>query len=158
MFVYLTHNTNLMNNPTTFNGTEILKDIREKETLLKELGEKYRSTEFEIQELKRLNAANITIQWKESIKNCLEQEASQSSYFLKTPAFISNCVAWTYGVELTRDIKNKIATTLSFMFNQGAIGRIQHNGKTFYGMPKFFKTDLVTLKRDYADWIEDLIP
>lgn len=147
-----------MFNPTTFNSTEILKEIREKESLINELTEKFHATKFELGELKRINAANTTIQWKESIKNCLTDESIQSSYFLKTPAFISNCVSWTYGVELTRDIKNKIATTLSVMFNQGLIGRVSHNGKTYYGLDKFFEKDMTTLKKKYAEWVEDLIP
>lgn len=146
-----------MKSPTTFNGTKILEEIREKQSQVQELEEKLNSTIFELQELQRINAANITIHWKESIKNCLEAESHQTSYFLKTPAFVSNCVAWDHGVPLTRDIKNKIATTLSIMFNQGLIGRIQHNGKTYYGILKYFKSDLITLKREYADWVEDLL-
>lgn len=145
-----------MLNPSTFNATEILKEIRDKEMLLQELDEKYRAAQFELQELKRINAANITIQWKESIKNCLESEPEEPGYFLRTPAFISNCVAWTYGVEITRDIKNKIATTLSLMFNQGLIGRVNHNGKTYYGLSKYFKNDLTTLKKEYSTWVESL--
>lgn len=146
-----------MNAPTTFNGTKIIEEIRAKEVEIQILEDKLQSTLFKLQELKRINAANITIQWKESIKKCLEIESTETGYFLKTPSFISNCVAWTHGVELTRDIKNKIATTLSIMFNQGFIGRIQHNGKTYYGISKYFKSDLTTLKRDYIDWVKDLI-
>ncbi len=146
-----------MGYPTSVNTAKILEDIRAKESLIERLDEELRTAQYDLQELKRINAANTTIQWKESIKNCLEIEAEQTSYFLKTPAFISECVAWTHGVELTRDIKNKIATTLSVMFNQKLIGRIQHNSKTYYGLSKYFKTDLITLKREYTDWVEDLI-
>ena len=145
-----------MANPTTFNSTEILKEIRAKEDLLVELQVQYNNTEFRLKELRRINAANITIQWKESIKNCLDYSLDNPNYFLRTPAFISDCVAWTYGVELTRDIKNKIATTLSIMFNQGLIGRIKHNGKTFYGNSKFFESDMETLKKKYIEWVDKL--
>lgn len=146
-----------MTNPTTFNSSKVLEEIRAKEKELQDLDNAYNKAVFELQELKRINAANITIPWKESIKTCLIDEKVQSTYFLKTPAFIANCVAWTYGVEVTRDIKNKVATTLSIMFNNGEIGRIQHKGKTYYGEAAFFKTDMVTLKREFADWVEDLM-
>lgn len=147
-----------MSNPTTFNAAEILKEIRKKEDELQNLDEQYRAVLFELQKLRRVNAANITIQWKESIKNCLGSEPEEPGYFLRTPAFISNCVAWEHGVEITRDIKNKIATTLSLMFNQGLVGRIQHNNKTYYGLPKYFKNDLTTLKKEYSSWVESLMP
>lgn len=149
-----------MNSPTTFNGTKTLKEIREKEALAKELTEKLSSVNFDLQELRKLNAANITIQWKESINVCVELDADNPGYFLKTPAFISNCVAWNHGVEVTRDIKNKVATNLSQMFNQKLIGRIDHNGKTYYGDKKFFKPNkekLTVLNKEYVSWIEDLI-
>lgn len=150
-----------MNSPTTFNGTKTLKEIREKEALVKELTEKLSSANFDLQELRKLNAANITIQWKESINICVELDADSPGYFLKTPAFISNCVAWNYGVEVTRDIKNKVATNLSQMYNQKLIGRIDHNGKTYYGDKKFFEPDkkgaLIILKDKYKGWVKDLI-
>src|ERR1035438_3294019 len=119
-----------MSNPTTFNKTEILKEIREKEDQLQRLLAEYNNTEYKLKELRRINAANTTIQWKESIKNCLDYslENENKNYFLRTPAFVATCVAYKYGVELTRDIKNKISTTLSIMFHQSAIGRMQHNG------------------------------
>ena len=142
--------------PTTFNSAKILEEIRLKEQEYNELNTNLNRVAFELQELKRLNAANITIRWKEAVKQCIFQESVQPMYFLKTPAFISNCVAWTYGVDVTRDIKNKVATTLSIMFTNKELGRIQHNGKTYYGETKFFKPDLVTLKREFKEWVEDL--
>ncbi len=41
------------------------------------------------------------------------------------------------------------------MFNQKQLGRIQHDGKTYYGKPQFFKNNMVTLKPEYSNWVED---
>lgn len=147
-----------MSSPIAFNASKMLEDIRKKEALIEELEDKLHTATFELQELQRVNAANITIQWKESIKKCLEIEVDEKPFFLKTPAFISGCVAWSYGVPLTRDIKNKVATTLSVMFNQKLIGRIQYSSKTYYGNAHYFKNDLETLKKDYVEWINELKP
>lgn len=136
--------------------TDIISDIRKKERTIEFMEKEVAKMKFELQQLKQLNANTVSIQWKGSSQWCLEVDAHNPSYFLKTPAFVAKCIAWKHAVEVTRDIKNKIATTLSTMFNQGLIGRIQHNGKTYYGIPKFFKGDMTTLKREYQNWLEDL--
>ena len=146
-----------MDNAITFNRSESLKKTFEKQLLVEQLKEQLSQAEYDLQELKKANAANISIQWKESIRWCLESSSNDSSYFIKTPSFISDCVVWKHGVEVTKDIKNKIATTLSLMFNQGEIGRIQKNGKTYYGLAKFFKKDMISLKAEYVDWFNDLL-
>lgn len=148
-----------MANPTVFNAKESIKEVHEKEKEINDLEKRLSALIYDVQEMRKNNAANISIPWKDSIKDCLYTEKGAPdypNYFLKTPAFISNCVAWTYGVELTRDIKNKIASTLSFMFKEGAVGRIQHNGKTYYGLPQFFKDDLVTIKKEFQNKIAEL--
>jgi hypothetical protein len=147
-----------MISPITFNANKILEEIRTKEDLIYDLNEKLSAAKYELEELQKINAANITIQWKESIKKCLLSDNDEKYCFLQTPAYVSNCVAWTHGVNLTRDIKNKVSTTLSIMFNQSLLGKIQHNGKTYYGNPKYFKSDLITLKEKYVEWIRELAP
>ncbi len=137
-------------------STDILSEINAKEQEVKELEANLAKTKFELQELKRINAANVTIGWKESIKWCLNVDAENPFYFVKTPAFVAKCIASKHGVEITRDIKNKISTTLSIMFNQGLIGKINHNGKSFYGIAELFKKDLITLKPDYAKVVDEL--
>lgn len=146
-----------MTNPTVFNATKILQEIREKEDKLTNLQDEMNKTSFELQELKRINSSNINIRWKEAVKQCIHDEKVNSSYFIKTPTFISNCIAWTYGIEVTRTVKNNVASTLSLMFTNGEVGRIQQNGKTYYGETRFFKPDMVTLKKEYSDWVEDLV-
>lgn len=135
---------------------DILSEINAKEKQVKELETTLAKTKFELQELKRINAGNVTIGWKESIKWCLTVDINNGYFFVKTPAFVAKCIASKHGVEITRDIKNKISTTLSIMHNQGLIGRLQHNGKSFYGMPELFKKDLVTLKPENAKIVDEL--
>jgi hypothetical protein len=142
----------------------LLPLIREKENLIfnkqamiNTLQQQLENDKVELQHLQKQVAQNTTFQWKHSITWCLDVDSKNPSYFLKTPAFVSKCVTYKYGVQNTRDIKNKIATTLSLMFNQKQLGRIQHKGKTYYGKPHFFKNDMVTLKPEYRNWIEDLL-
>jgi hypothetical protein len=137
--------------------------IREKETLVSRLTAQISNLEKELSQheselnyLKKKNAETIVIRWKESIKWCLEVDADNPYYFIKKPLFVSKCIAKKHGVEITTDIKNKISTTLSIMFNQGLIGRIQYNGASYYGLPKFFKKNLTELKEEYKDKLEML--
>lgn len=137
-------------------ANDILSEIKSKEEQVKELEAILAKTKFELQELKRINAGNVTIGWKESIKWCLSVDIDNSYFFVKTPAFVAKCIASKHGVEVTRDIKNKISTTLSIMHNQSLIGRVQHNGKSFYGMPELFKKDLVTLRPENIKIVDEL--
>lgn len=136
---------------------DLLSQIQDKESMIRELESQLAKSKFELQELKRQNAEVTTIHWKDSIRWCLEVDASNPLYFIKTPAFVAKCIAQKHGVEITRDIKNKISTTLSIMFNAKEIGRIQHQSKTFYGLSKFFEGEnLDELKAEYKDKIDKL--
>lgn len=135
---------------------DYLKDIKEKEELIAKSESELAKQKFELQELKRLNASTITIQWKESVKWCLSVDQGNLKYFIKTPAFVAKCIAQKHGVDVTRDIKNKIATTLSAMFNAKLIGRISYEGKTYYGLPEIFEKDLTTLKAVYSNYLSQL--
>lgn len=134
----------------------LLTKILAKEQEIIELTNKLADAKYELVKMKQENAENIVIRWKESINWCITVDSDNPYYFIKTPAFISKCIAAKHGVEITRDIKNKIATNLSQMFNQGLIGRIQHGGASYYGLTKFFKNDLVTLKKEYETFLDRL--
>jgi hypothetical protein len=156
-------NTNLMNATKNTSFAEnlyqgdILTEINKKEESIKALEDQLSRQRFELQELKRKNAANTTIRWKESIRWCLEVDSDNAFFFIKNPAFVAKCIASKHGVEITRDIKNKISTTLSTMFNAGEIGRVQYKGNTYYGLTKFFEGEtLESLKTKYVDRLEDL--
>lgn len=148
-----------MPNPAYFNSAEAIKNVHDKETEIYELEKKLNNLINEVQVLKKKNAESISIPLKQSVLDCLEIEKDRQDfpqYFLKTPTFISNCVAWCYAVDVNTDIKNKIASTLSFMFKEGIVGRIKHNNKTYYGLAKFFEKDLVTVKKKYQNNVAQL--
>lgn len=137
-------------------GDDLLTKIKEKEKAIKTLEQELAQHRFQLQEMRRVNAESVTIKWKESIKWRLSVDAGSPYFFIKTPAFVSKCIAQKHGIEITRDIKNKIATTLSIMHNQKLIGRIHYNGSSFYGLPDFFNEDLITLKEEYKERLNTL--
>jgi hypothetical protein len=101
----------------------------------------------------------IPIKWRESVRWCIEIDSKNPSYFLKSSQSVYNCVAFKHNIEaITPDIKNKIATTLSMLFNEGKeIGRLTLNGIHYYGMKEFFKDNLIELKDEYKKNLDRLI-
>lgn len=141
---------------TLFDG-DVLTKIKDREKVIIDYRNKIAQYEFEVQQLKRFNAENTIIRWKDSIKWCLEVDKENPFYFIKNTAYVAKCIANKHGVEITRDIKNKISTTLSVMYNQKEIGRIQYNGNTFYGLPEFFEAEnLDVLKKEYQAGLDNL--
>lgn len=132
----------------------LLDQIMEKEKLISELENQLSKEKYELIRMKEQNAQDVVIRWKESINWCITVDSENPYYFIKTPTYISKCIASKHGVEVTRDIKNKIATNLSQMFKQKLIGRIQHGGASYYGLTKFFKNDRITLKKEYEPLLE----
>lgn len=99
----------------------------------------------------------VSIKWRDSIKWCLEIDSGNWRYFLKTTAGVYKCIAYKNRIELTPDIKNKIAITLSLLYKDKVIGRIMYNGSYLYGLPKFFNDDLTELKEEYKSGLDKLI-
>lgn len=99
----------------------------------------------------------IVIKWRRSIEWCLEVDSQNKKYFLKNSPGVCNCIAFKHKVDLTPDIKNKIATTLSMMFRDQLIGRLLIDGTYYYGLPTFFEKDLKTLKKEYLKDVKQLI-
>lgn len=146
-----------MNISELYDPAQAITKIREQETSVRDLEARLSAAKFTLQELIRINTENTNIPLKESAVWCLTVDSENPSYFLKTPVFVSKCIAYKHGVELTRDIKNKIASTLSLMYSQGEVGRIAINGKNYYGLAKFFKAGNMTeLKNEFKPWTEDL--
>lgn len=145
---------------TELDRPERLERIKAQETKINGLQATIEAAKFELQEMKRINAIGLNIQWQDSVKWCMELNTDVPAYFIKTPAFFSECIAIKHGVEITRDMKNKISTTLSVMFNKGLAGRIEKGTQTYYGSPTFFKKDkegrLTELKSMYKEWSNKL--
>jgi len=105
-------------------------------------------TEAELKHLRSLNTAQTNIKWREAIIHCLEVDADTKSFALKSAMSVSNCIVKKYAISVDRDTKNKIATTLSFLFNNGKIGRTLDS---YYGLLIFFEDDRTTLKSEYSE-------
>lgn len=111
----------------------------------------------ELSYLKNKRAESITIKWRESIMWCLSVDVKNPFYFIKSSVGVHKCIAYKHSIEITADIKNKIATTLSMMFKeQKHIGRIEHNGTFYYGLKELFEDDYVTLKKEYRKKMKEL--
>lgn len=78
------------------------------------------------------------LKWREEIRHCLKNRKE-----LLSSAEISNCVCIRHDTEPNRNIKLKVGTTLSMMFNEGEIGRYIPDGlKDYrYGLGEFFNKD-----------------
>lgn len=97
------------------------------------------------------------IKWRDSIRWCLEIDADNSSYFLKNSVAVYKCIAFKHGIDISSDIKNKIATTLSMLFKErDEVGRISYNNTFYYGVSKFFKEGLTELKNEYINDLKKL--
>ena len=123
--------------------------IKEKELAIYELENKL--------SLAKKTRPDVTIKWRDSVKWCLEIDSKNFRYFLKSAAGVYKCIAFKHKVDITPDIRNKIATTLSLMFKEGTIGRILHNNTHYYGLKEFFNDDLTDLKDEFKKDIERLI-
>lgn len=97
--------------------------------------------------------SKLNISWQVFIQQCLETR--KDFYALKTPAQISTCISINFGFAPTREMKNNIATTLSNLFYDEKIGRISINNKSYYGLSKYFNSDLTTLKPKYISFEDD---
>lgn len=61
---------------------------------------------------------NVSIKWRESIRWCLEVDSENWRYFLKNTSAVYKCIVYKHKVDLTADIKNKIAVTLSALYKE----------------------------------------
>ena len=96
--------------------------------------------------------SKLNISYQPLILKCLE--IGKDFYSLKTPIQVADCVTINFGIEASREMKNNIATNLSMLFRDSKVGRIEINGKNYYGLPMYFNNDLETLKSKYASYIE----
>jgi len=100
---------------------------------------------------------NVSIKWRESIRWCLEVDSENWRYFLKNTSAVYKCIVYKHKVDLTADIKNKIAVTLSALYKEKIIGRIEYNGMHLYGLTKFFNDDLTDLKEEHKSGLDKLL-
>lgn len=112
--------------------------------------------EVDVKHLRSLNTAQTNIKWREAIIHCLEVDEGSKLFTLKSAMSVSNCIVKKYAISIDRDTKNKIASTLSFLFTNGKIGRTKE--ASYYGLLKFFEDDRTTLKPKYSYLAETTKP
>ena len=125
-----------------------VENIKALELQYEETEKKQRALKTEIDYQK----TRLNIQYYPLVLDCLN--VGKDLYSLKTPIQVANCVALNFGIEASREMKNNIATTLSMLFRDSKIGRIDINGKNYYGLAQYFNADLETVKSKYQSYVE----
>ena len=144
----LSFNSDILQSPN------LIPEIRKrKEELSKIEIERHRIlTELNI--LTAHHESQIKIHWREEIRRCLKNRIGNS--VLINSNAVAQCVAYRNELTINRNIKLKIATTLSMMYREGEIGRTEKEKDSdyFYGNKELFQKDLKTLKKDVLKNVE----
>lgn len=102
----------------------------------------------------------ISIEYRKSIMWCLEVDAGSRHYFLKSKEGLVKCVQFKHKAKLTAKQNNAFGSVLSILFKDGKIGRIEHFGMYFYGLPEMFEKDndglFTILNKKYSAYLPDL--
>lgn len=104
---------------------ELKKEITKTTILLRELKTKLKL-------LQHTQSSDIGIKWVVEIKECLN---------LLQPLTISDIIkniTKKYKTTEDRNIRNKVATTLSRLHKDGTINKIEERGTPLYGYPEAF--------------------
>ncbi|TCD13948.1 hypothetical protein EZ456_24870 [Pedobacter psychrodurus] len=111
-----------------------------REELIEHFNYKLRFAEIEVESFRKILAylnekptSSINLKWREEVRHCLNKRKS-----ILSSNEISECVCIRHNVEPDRNIKLKIATTLSKMFDEGEIGRSGNNRDYKYGLKELF--------------------
>lgn len=146
-------------------ATSVMSDIKnqiaEKENSIAALKDKLHMEKAALDLLRKKESDGANIKWRESIIWCLKVDLNKPRFYVKTPVYISACISKKHQIEINKDVKNKIATTLSTMFNRRLIGKMEKDGKSYYGILEIFEKDsegnYTILKSKYSAWAENLM-
>lgn len=140
---------------------ENIIQIRELEQKIEEVKKTERYLAADLQSLKEQRKNNIKIPLRPSALWCIEIDADNPRFFLKSVEGVSKCISYKHSIEIDTPLRNKIATTLSWLFNNKMIGRYSINGVSYYGLLRFFGKDdkglYTELKQEYLKDIEVLV-
>jgi hypothetical protein len=140
---------------------ENIKQIRQLEQQIEEVKKKERHLSADLASLKEERQKNIKIPLRPSAMWCIEIDADNPKFFLKSVEGVSKCIGYKHSIEIDTPMRNKIATTLSWLFNNKLLGRFSINGISYYGLIEFFikdKNGLYTeLKQKYLRDLEVLV-
>jgi len=137
-------------------GDPLAKEIEEINRTIETKASEIAELEGKLNRFKTERAA-LPIKWRHSTLWCLAVDEKNRRYFLKTTPGVYKCVAFKNQIDVTPDMKNKVAVTLANLFKDGKIGRIYHNGTYYYGLRKFFTEDLTQLKDEYLSDLDKLV-
>jgi hypothetical protein len=139
-----------------FEADPVAKEI---DAINNEISEKQRELYNLQDKLNRFKTerGDIKIPWRQSALWCLDVDKNNPHYFLKSASGVYKCVAYKNKVDITPDMKNKVAVTLAALYNADKIGRIYHCGNHYYGLLEFFKDGKDELKEEYKQQLVKLI-
>lgn len=114
---------------------KILFDFKRKATFLRR--------KIKDNNLGDINAYSLSLTniiWRNEIRNWFKVSNAKHQFYLATTNEIVSCLAYRKGLKINRDIKVKISTSLSSMFQEGKIGRVtgQSGRNHLYGYKRVF--------------------
>lgn len=131
----------------------LIAQIKEKEDTIQTIELDLARLKEELDFLRQTHADSVNIKWRDEIRSSLkgpEEQAIFTSYDV-----IVNSIETKYHLKASRKIKNSIITTLSLMFKERSIGRVEVNSIYYYGFNELFTdNDLTVVKEEYSQLFE----
>lgn len=128
--------------------TPLIEEIEKHEVELNQAELHAASIKGELEMLKKKHAESLVIKWRDEIRGCMRR-VDNGDYLFVTAQQIIECIEYKNSIVADRNIKNKVATTLSIMHKEGEIGRIESPDGSIYGHKTLFNNDLKTAKKQY---------
>ncbi len=126
----------------------LVNQIKETEAKILNVEQELALLKVELEHLRQKHADSIVIPWGDEIKKCMRGFDGQlifTSYEVVLGYFETR-----YDIIASRKVKNSIITTLSEMFQDGVIGRLESNNIHYYGLRELFAdSDSTIVKNDF---------
>lgn len=92
------------------------------------------------------DGASVALKWRSEVRRCLNGQN-----VLVTSSDVADCVAVRNTIPVDRNIRLKVSTTLSTLYNEGEIGRYARDGERdyYYGLRNYFENDGTTVKKEH---------
>lgn len=123
---------------------ELQKDLEQAKKDLTQAELTVVGLKMRVERLRKEIALASPIKWVYVIKRCMIGENDTSR-----PATVSDIISYIehkMKIEAGRDVKNKVVSTLSRMYNNEEICKGEYDGIIYYGYPELFEDDKKTLK------------
>lgn len=122
---------------STLKHTPEVSKIKALETQAAEMELAASRLRSDAQYLKEVQTKNAVIKIREEVRRCLSFE--NENIYLKSSTAVSDCIAATNGIIVTRELRSKITSTLSLMYREGEIDKLDNGGvQAYYGLKKYF--------------------